>query len=223
MRNAQLADELPAFGGPASVGWRGRGPGERHSHHRRCHEQSGCHPRRGAGASEASRAVQYFRDHVAGFEASRLHQTAPTIGIRETRRLLGRDARRRRYPSRRTAVGLDRARGVADRCASSRRFHRLPRHVRCPQPYGIRTDPCRPFHRRLIADRTLHLRGRGVLGWTASAQPAPRLATPPDRRRSCASVDPAARGRYRRAPVPTANRRVRSWRPPTSEDLSNLP
>ncbi|SDL65534.1 FAD-dependent oxidoreductase [Tessaracoccus oleiagri] len=41
------------------------------------------------GRRDARSLFEYFRDNVPGFAAARLQQTSPTIGIRETRRLLG--------------------------------------------------------------------------------------------------------------------------------------
>ncbi|TFV84397.1 FAD-dependent oxidoreductase [Microbacterium sp. dk485] len=41
------------------------------------------------GRADARRLFEYFRTHVPGFENGRLERTSPTIGIRETRRLIG--------------------------------------------------------------------------------------------------------------------------------------
>jgi hypothetical protein len=90
MRDARARGELPAFGGPwfggleKDVVWvnavRIVGDATNNRDVTRAEVQ---------GRREARALFDYFRDHVAGFEAARLQQTAPTIGIRETRRLLG--------------------------------------------------------------------------------------------------------------------------------------
>ena len=90
MRDARARGELPAFGGPwfggleKDVVWvnavRIIGDATNNRDVTRAEVQ---------GRREAHALFGYLRDHVAGFEAARLQQTAPTIGIRETRRLLG--------------------------------------------------------------------------------------------------------------------------------------
>jgi hypothetical protein len=90
MREARVHGELPAFGGPwfggleKDVVWvnavRIVGDATNNRDVTRAEVQ---------GRREAHALFAYLRDHVAGFEAARLQQTAPTIGIRETRRLLG--------------------------------------------------------------------------------------------------------------------------------------
>jgi hypothetical protein len=90
MRDARARGELPAFGGPwfggleKDVVWvnavRIIGDATNNRDVTRAEVQ---------GRREARALFDHLRDHVAGFEAARLQQTAPTIGIRETRRLLG--------------------------------------------------------------------------------------------------------------------------------------
>lgn len=90
MRDAKKRGELPVFGGPwfggleKDVVWvnsvRVIGDATDNRDLTRAEVQG----RRDAFAIHA-----YLRDNVAGFEESRLQQTAPTIGIRETRRLVG--------------------------------------------------------------------------------------------------------------------------------------
>jgi hypothetical protein len=90
MREAKARGELPVFGGPwfggleKDVVWvnavRVIGDATDNRDLTRAEVQG----RRDAFALHA-----YLRDHVEGFEESRLQQTAPTIGIRETRRLVG--------------------------------------------------------------------------------------------------------------------------------------
>lgn len=90
MRDAKERGELPVFGGPwfggleKDVVWvnsvRVIGDATDNRDLTRAEVQG----RRDAFAIHA-----YLRDNVAGFEESRLQQTAPTIGIRETRRLVG--------------------------------------------------------------------------------------------------------------------------------------
>ena len=90
MRDARTRGELPPFGGPwfggleKDVVWvnavRIIGDATNNRDVTRAEVQ---------GRREARVLFEYLRDHVAGFEAARLQQTAPTIGIRETRRLLG--------------------------------------------------------------------------------------------------------------------------------------
>ena len=90
MRDARARGELPAFGGPwfggleKDVVWvnavRIIGDATNNRDVTRAEVQ---------GRREAHALFGYLRDHVAGFEAARLQQTAPTIGVRETRRLLG--------------------------------------------------------------------------------------------------------------------------------------
>lgn len=90
MRDARARGELPVFGGPwfggleDDVVWvnavRVVGDATDNRDLTRAEVQG----RRDAVALHA-----YLRDHVDGFEHSRLQQTAPTIGIRETRRLRG--------------------------------------------------------------------------------------------------------------------------------------
>ena len=90
MRDARARGELPAFGGPwfggleKDVVWvnavRIIGDATNNRDVTRAEVQ---------GRREAHALFAYLRDHVAGFEVARLQQTAPTIGIRETRRLLG--------------------------------------------------------------------------------------------------------------------------------------
>jgi hypothetical protein len=90
MRDARARGELPAFGGPwfggleKDVVWvnavRIVGDATNNRDVTRAEVQ---------GRREAHALFAYLREHVPGFEAARLQQTAPTIGIRETRRLLG--------------------------------------------------------------------------------------------------------------------------------------
>ena len=90
MRDARARGELPAFGGPwfggleKDVVWvnavRIIGDATNNRDVTRAEVQ---------GRREAHALFAYLRDHVEGFEVARLQQTAPTIGIRETRRLLG--------------------------------------------------------------------------------------------------------------------------------------
>jgi len=90
MRDARARGELPAFGGPwfggleKDVVWvnavRIVGDATNNRDVTRAEVQ---------GRREAHALFAYLREHVAGFESARLQQTAPTIGIRETRRLLG--------------------------------------------------------------------------------------------------------------------------------------
>lgn len=90
MREAKARGELPVFGGPwfggleKDVVWvnavRVVGDATDNRDLTRAEVQ---------GRREAFQLYGYLRDNVAGFEESRLQQTAPTIGIRETRRLVG--------------------------------------------------------------------------------------------------------------------------------------
>jgi hypothetical protein len=90
MRNARARGELPSFGGPWFGGlekdevWvnavRIVGDATNNRDVTRAEVQ---------GRREAHALFGYLRDHVEGFAGARLQQTAPTIGIRETRRLLG--------------------------------------------------------------------------------------------------------------------------------------
>jgi len=90
MRDAKARGELPVFGGPwfggleKDVVWvnsvRIIGDATDNRDVTRAEVQ---------GRREARALFEYLRDHVAGFEEARLQQTAPTIGIRETRRLHG--------------------------------------------------------------------------------------------------------------------------------------
>jgi hypothetical protein len=90
MRDSRARGELPPFGGPwfggldKDVVWvnavRIVGDATNNRDVTRAEVQ---------GRREARALFEYLRDHVPGFEAARLQQTAPTIGIRETRRLLG--------------------------------------------------------------------------------------------------------------------------------------
>ncbi|MGN7977922.1 FAD-dependent oxidoreductase [Microbacterium sp. 22195] len=90
MREAKARGELPVFGGPwfggleKDVVWvntvRVIGDATDNRDLTRAEVQ---------GRREAFQLHGYLRDNVAGFEESRLQQTAPTIGIRETRRLVG--------------------------------------------------------------------------------------------------------------------------------------
>ncbi|MGY1552798.1 FAD-dependent oxidoreductase [Microbacterium sp. A588] len=90
MREAKARGELPVFGGPwfggleKDVVWvnsvRVVGDATDNRDLTRAEVQ---------GRREAFQLFEYLRDNVAGFEESRLQQTAPTIGIRETRRLVG--------------------------------------------------------------------------------------------------------------------------------------
>lgn len=90
MREAKARGELPVFGGPwfggleKDVVWvntvRVVGDATDNRDLTRAEVQ---------GRRDAFQLYGYLRDNVAGFEHSRLQQTAPTIGIRETRRLVG--------------------------------------------------------------------------------------------------------------------------------------
>jgi hypothetical protein len=90
MRDASARGELPIFGGPwfggleKDVVWvnsvRIVGDATNNRDVTRAEVQ---------GRREAATLFAYLRDHVAGFEEARLQLTAPTIGIRETRRLQG--------------------------------------------------------------------------------------------------------------------------------------
>lgn len=90
MRAAYARGELPLFGGPwwggleKDVVWvnavRVIGDATDNRDLTRAEVQ---------GRRDARALYEYFRDHVPGFEQSRLRQTSPTIGIRETRRLRG--------------------------------------------------------------------------------------------------------------------------------------
>ncbi|MBX3078216.1 MAG: FAD-dependent oxidoreductase [Salinibacterium sp.] len=90
MRDARTRGELPVFGGPwfggleKDVVWvnsvRIVGDATNNRDVTRAEVQ---------GRQDAVALFEYLRDHVAGFEEARLQQTAPTIGIRETRRLIG--------------------------------------------------------------------------------------------------------------------------------------
>jgi len=90
MRDARVRGELPVFGGPwfggleKDVVWvnavRVVGDATDNRDLTRAEVQ---------GRRDAVALHSYLRAHVAGFENSRLQQTSPTIGIRETRRLRG--------------------------------------------------------------------------------------------------------------------------------------
>lgn len=90
MREAKARGELPVFGGPwfggleKDVVWinsvRIVGDATDNRDLTRAEVQ---------GRRDAFAIHDYLRQNVEGFEESRLQQTAPTIGIRETRRLLG--------------------------------------------------------------------------------------------------------------------------------------
>ncbi len=90
MRDARTRGELPVFGGPwfggleKDVMWinsvRIIGDATNNRDLTRAEVQ---------GRRDAFTLYSYLRDNVSGFEESRLQQTAPTIGIRETRRLQG--------------------------------------------------------------------------------------------------------------------------------------
>lgn len=90
MRAARIRGELPVFGGPWFGGmeksevWvntvRIIGDATDNRDLTRAEVQ---------GRRDAHTLFAYLRDHVDGFERSRLERTSPTIGIRETRRLVG--------------------------------------------------------------------------------------------------------------------------------------
>ncbi|WP_426184916.1 FAD-dependent oxidoreductase [Microbacterium sp. TWP3-1-2b2] len=90
MREARVRDELPVFGGPWFGGiekdevWvntvRILGDATDNRDLTRAEVQ---------GRRDAHTLFEYLRDHVDGFEDGRLERTSPTIGIRETRRLVG--------------------------------------------------------------------------------------------------------------------------------------
>jgi len=90
MRDAKARGELPVFGGPwfggleKDVVWinsvRVIGDATNNRDLTRAEVQ---------GRRDAFAIFDYLRDNVEGFEEARLQQTAPTIGIRETRRLVG--------------------------------------------------------------------------------------------------------------------------------------
>lgn len=90
MREARARGELPVFGGPwfggleKDVVWvnavRIVGDATDNRDLTRAEVQ---------GRRDAHALFEYLRAHVAGFENSRLERTSPTIGIRETRRLVG--------------------------------------------------------------------------------------------------------------------------------------
>lgn len=90
MRDAKARGELPVFGGPwfggleKDVVWinsvRIVGDATNNRDITRAEVQ---------GRRDARALFEYFRRNVAGFDEARLQQTAPTMGIRETRRLVG--------------------------------------------------------------------------------------------------------------------------------------
>jgi len=90
MRAARIRGELPVFGGPWFGGtekndvWvntvRILGDATDNRDLTRAEVQ---------GRRDAHTLFTYLRDHVDGFDGSRLERTSPTIGIRETRRLVG--------------------------------------------------------------------------------------------------------------------------------------
>lgn len=90
MRQARIRGELPVFGGPWFGGlekddvWvnavRIIGDATDNRDLTRAEVQ---------GRRDAHTLFAYLRDHVAGFDGGRLERTSPTIGIRETRRLVG--------------------------------------------------------------------------------------------------------------------------------------
>lgn len=90
MRDAKNRGELPVFGGPwfggleKDVVWVNsvRVIGDATDNRDLTHAEV-------QGRRDAFAIYDYLRENVDGFEESRLQQTAPTIGIRETRRLVG--------------------------------------------------------------------------------------------------------------------------------------
>lgn len=90
MREAKERGELPVFGGPwfggleKDIVWVNsvRVIGDATNNRDLTHAEV-------QGRRDAFAIYEYLRDNVEGFEESRLQQTAPTIGIRETRRLVG--------------------------------------------------------------------------------------------------------------------------------------
>lgn len=91
MRQGRAWNELPAYGGPwfggleKDVVWvnttRIHGDASDAAELTRAEIQ---------GRKDTAAVVAYFRAHVAGFENARLLQTSTQIGVRETRRLIGR-------------------------------------------------------------------------------------------------------------------------------------
>lgn len=90
MRDAKARGELPVFGGPwfggleKDIVWVNsvRVIGDATNNRDLTHAEV-------QGRRDAFAIYDYLRENVEGFEESRLQQTAPTIGIRETRRLVG--------------------------------------------------------------------------------------------------------------------------------------